>query len=163
MVDRLIEWVVDDLTWGGVVFAGSVFVATLIGSLLVVGIVLVKIPPTYFQDSHSRDVWVDRHPLLRLAARIGRNVLGVLLIVVGIILALPGVPGQGLLTVLIGLVLVDLPGKRRLERRIVGRPRVLRAINRLRKRFKRAPLVLGRKRGEALTRVTSTPVGGATS
>ena len=59
-----------------------------------------------------------------------------LMVVVGMILALPGVPGQGLLTILIGLMLLDLPGKRRLERKIVGRPRILRTINRLRKRFR---------------------------
>jgi hypothetical protein len=40
----------------------------------------------------------------------------------GIILALPGVPGQGILTVLIGVMLLEFPGKRRLERAIVGRP-----------------------------------------
>ena len=159
MIDRLIQWTIEDLAWGGVVFAASMFVATIIGSLLIVGCFLVQIPPMYFQDSHSRDFWVNRHPLLRLTARISKNVLGALLIVVGLILALPGVPGQGLLTVLIGLVLVDVPGKRRLERRIVGRPKVLRTINRLRKRFGRAPLVLGSRRGKAVTKATSTPAG----
>jgi UPF0716 family protein affecting phage T7 exclusion len=75
---------------------------------------------------------VDRHAALRLTARVGKNVLGVLLDVVGIVLVLPGVPGQGMLTILIGLMLLDVPGKRRLERRIVGRRRILKAINRLR-------------------------------
>jgi hypothetical protein len=126
-----------------------VFVTTLIGSLLIAGYFLVQISPTYFQDSHSREFWVDRHRLLRLPARISKNILGTLLVVLGIILALAGVPGQGLLTVLIGLVLLDLPGKRPLERQIVGRPRVLRAINRLRKRFGRAPLALGSRRGRS--------------
>jgi hypothetical protein len=126
-----------------------VFVTTLSGSLLIAGYVLVQISPMYFQDSHSREFWVNRHRLLRLPARISKNILGALLAVLGIILALPGVPGQGLLTVLIGLVLLDLPGKRRLERQIVSRPRVLRAINRLRKRFGQAPLVLGSRRGRS--------------
>jgi hypothetical protein len=150
MIDRLIWWVIEDLTWGAVFFATSLFVATLIGSLLVVAFLLVKLPATYFQDSHSRDFWVDRHPMLRLTARSGKNVLGVILILVGSMLMLPGVPGQGMLTILIGLMLIDLPGKRRLERRIVGRPRILRALNRLRKRFGIPPLVLGSSRGEVL-------------
>jgi hypothetical protein len=147
MIGRVIQWIVEDLSWGGVLFAAFVFVTTLSGSLLIAGYFLVQISPMYFQDSHSREFWVNRHRLLRLPARISKNILGALLVVLGIILALPGVPGQGLLTVLIGLVLLDLPGKRRLERRIVGRPGVLRAINRLRKRFGRAPLVLGSRRG----------------
>lgn len=148
MTDRIIRWLIEDLTWGGVLFGASLFVVTIIGSLLTVGFLLVKLPATYFQEFHSRDIWVDRHPVLRLMARGGKNVLGVILLVVGMILALPGVPGQGLLTIVIGLMLLDLPGKRRLERRIVGRPRILRTINRLRKRFGSPPLVLGGRRGE---------------
>jgi len=150
MVDRLILWIIDHLTWGGVVLAASLFAATLVGSLLIIGFFLIRLPATYFQDFHSRDFWVERHPVLRRAASSGKNVLGVILVIVGSILTLPGVPGQGMLTILIGLVLIDLPGKRRLERKLVGRPRILRAINRLRKRFGNPPLVLGRRRGEVL-------------
>jgi hypothetical protein len=58
-------------------------------------------------------------------------VLGLLMLVL---------PGQGLLTLLAGLLLLDLPGKRRLERRIIGSPRVLGVVNALRKRWKRPPL-----------------------
>jgi hypothetical protein len=159
MIDRLIRWIIEDLTWGGVFFAASLFAATLIGSLLVVGFFLIRLPATYFQDFHSRDFWVDRHPVLRLTARSGKNILGVIFIVVGSILTLPGVPGQGMLTILIGLVLIDLPGKRRLERKLVGRPRILRAINRLRKRFGSPPLVLGRRRGEVLRKGLSSGSG----
>jgi hypothetical protein len=72
----------------------------------------------------------------------GKNVLGVILVIVGIILSLPGVPGQGLLTILLGLMLLDLPGKRRLEQRLVRRPSLLRVINGLRVRYGRAPLIL---------------------
>lgn len=143
VIDRLIEWVIEDLTWGGVFFAASLVIATVIGNVLVVGFLLVKLPPTYFQDVHSRDFWVGRPPFLRLTARIGKNVLGAGLVAVGIILALPGVPGPGLLTILLGLILLDLPGKRGLERKIVGRPGILHAINRLRQRFGSPPLVLG--------------------
>jgi hypothetical protein len=158
MIDRIVAWVLEDLTWGGVFFGASLFLATLVGSLLVVGVLLVKLPVTYFQDFHSRDFWVDRHPALRLTARIGKNVLGAILVVVGIVLMLPGVPGQGMLTILIGLMLLDVPGKRRLERRIVGRRRILKAINRLRKRFGRPPLVLGGRRGALLRKRLSGSV-----
>jgi hypothetical protein len=91
MIERIIHWVIEDLTWGGVLFGASLFLATIIGSILVVGVLLVKLPTTYFQDFHSRDFWVDRHPVLRLTARGGKNVLGATLV----ILALPGVPRPG--------------------------------------------------------------------
>ncbi|MGH7314389.1 MAG: hypothetical protein ACREJV_14525 [Candidatus Rokuibacteriota bacterium] len=160
MTDRIINWLIKDLTWGGVFVGATLFLVTTIGSLLLVGFLLVKLPATYFQEFHSRDVWVDRHPVLRLTARSGKNVLGAILVVVGTIMALPGAPGQGLLTILVGLMLLDLPGKRRLERRILGRPRLLRAINRLRKRFGSPPLVLGSRRGEVRRKRLSHSVSG---
>jgi hypothetical protein len=66
--------------------------------------------------------------------------LGLVLIVIGTILALPGIPGQGLLTVLIGIMLLTCPGKRTWERKLLRLPHVLTAINRLRKRFGKPPL-----------------------
>jgi hypothetical protein len=160
MTDRLIHWLIEELTWGGVAVGVSLFLLTIIGSLLVMGFLFVKLPATYFQEFHSRDVWVDRHPVLRLTAWSGKNLLGAILVVVGTIMALPGVPGQGLLTILIGLMLLDLPGKRRLERRIIGRPRLLRAISRLRKRFGSPPLVLGSRRGEVRRKHLSRSISG---
>lgn len=135
----------------------GLFLLGLAGSLLVVGFLFVKLPATYFQDYHSRDIWVDRHPALRVTARIAKNVLGVMLVIAGLILTLPGIPGQGVLTILIGVMLLDLPGKRRLERRIVGRPRILRSINRLRMRYGKPPLVLGHRRGAIQQGSLGTP------
>jgi hypothetical protein len=65
-----------------------------------------------------------------------------MLVTLGVVLSLPGVPGQGLLTILIGVMLVDLPGKRRFERWLLGRPHVLAGVNRLRARFRQPPIVL---------------------
>jgi UPF0716 family protein affecting phage T7 exclusion len=73
--------------------------------------------------------------MLALAAK---NVLGVILLIAGAIMLLT--PGQGIITMLIGLALIDVPGKRALETWIVGRPRVLAAINRLRARYGHPPL-----------------------
>jgi hypothetical protein len=64
----------------------------------------------------------------------------VVLILLGLVMALPGIPGQGFLTMIVGLTMLDFPGKRGLERRLIARPRILRTINRLRARFNRAPL-----------------------
>lgn len=67
-----------------------------------------------------------------------RNLLGVVLLAAGV--AMLVLPGQGVLTILGGIVLLDFRGKAELERRILGRPKVLRAINRLRERRGRPPL-----------------------
>ncbi len=49
-------------------------------------------------------------------------------------------PGQGVLTILIGLMLLNFPGKRGLERRIVGRPIILKLLNRMRVKRDLPPL-----------------------
>ncbi len=69
-----------------------------------------------------------------------RNLLGVLLFVAGV--ALLFLPGQGLLTMLIGLLIVDLPGKRALELRLVRKPTILNELNRLRARHGRPPFLV---------------------
>ena len=72
-----------------------------------------------------------------------KNLLGVVLILIGVILSVPGLPGQGLLTVLAGVFLLDFPGKRGFLYKLVGRPLLLHPINRLRTKFSRPPLVVG--------------------
>jgi hypothetical protein len=63
-------------------------------------------------------------------------------VALGIVLSLPGVPGQGLLTILLGIMIMDFPGKDRLEQKLLSRPSIVNAINRLRARFDKPPLVL---------------------
>ena len=50
-----IPW--STLVWGAILFFGSV-----VASMLVIGVLLVKLPATFFLDSHSREFWEDRHP-----------------------------------------------------------------------------------------------------
>ncbi len=142
-----VEWLLailqsTNLTWSDILWGVGLFVVTFSVSLALVAFILVRLPATYFLDSHCRDLWIDQHPVIRWLAIIGKNLLGVLLVVVGVATSLPGVPGQGILTILIGIILLDFPGKRRLERKLVARPRILRTINSLRARFGRPPLIL---------------------
>ena len=53
-----------------------------------------------------------------------------------------GVPGQGILTILLGLIMLDIPGKQALEAWIIQQPKVLAAVNRLRAKYNRSPLVV---------------------
>lgn len=136
-----VNWL-PELSWTGLLLTIGLFAATFLVSLLVIGALLVRLPATFFLDSHPRQLWPNRHPVLRWSAKIVKNLLGIALIVLGAVLSLPGVPGQGLLTILVGLILLDFPGKRRLERAILRRPAVLRRVNRLRARFARPALIV---------------------
>jgi|SRR5918911_41651 hypothetical protein len=132
----------DSLTWQRVLVGAAISIATFVASLVMVSFLLVKLPADFFHPSHDRDFLVGRHTAIRLAGMIIKNLLGMFLVVLGIIMSLPGVPGQGVLTILIGIILLDFPGKHALERKIVSRPKVLYTINRLRKRFDKPPLIL---------------------
>jgi hypothetical protein len=103
---------------------------------------MVRIPADYFQKDRPRDLWSDRHPAVRFLGLFAKNVLGVLLVALGILMSIPGVPGQGILTILLGVMLLDFPGKSNLEHKLVSRPPVLKAINKLRHRFDKPSLVL---------------------
>jgi hypothetical protein len=118
------------------------FVLTFAGSIGLVSFMLVRLPATYFHSSHDRDFWVERHKAIRWSGLVMKNTLGVVLVLLGIVMSLPGVPGQGILTILLGLMLLDLPGKRRWEQKLVKRPKVLQTINQLRGKFGKPPLVL---------------------
>ena len=108
----------------------------------VVSAVLIRLPATYFCGSRPEGFWSNAHPIVRWAGLIIKNIVGLGVVLVGILLTLPGVPGPGLLTVLLGIMLMDFPGKRRLECWLIGRPKVLATVNRLRQQFNRAPFVL---------------------
>lgn len=107
---------------GWIVFAIAISAVTLVIARQFV----VHLPADHFSGDHRRQV-----PRARLLAqRIG----GVLLVALGAVLALPGVPGQGLLMVLIGLILLDVPPLRRLELRLLRLPLVNQAVNGMRVR-----------------------------
>jgi len=127
---------------GDLLVAALIFLITFAGSLGVISLILVKIPSDYFRESHSRDFASHHGPVFRWATKIGKNLLGAILVLLGIVMSLPGVPGQGVLTILLGIMLLDLPGKRRLEQKILKQPKVLEKINSLRKKFSKPPLLL---------------------
>jgi hypothetical protein len=109
-------------------------------SVVVVGLVLSRLPADYFVNPDARRP-MDRHPVLKVLLILGRNLLGYILIGLGVILSLPGVPGQGLLTILMGVMLIDFPGKHRAERWLLTRRSVLTGVNRFRSRLGRPPLL----------------------
>jgi len=141
MIDRLTNiW--QSLTWGGIALGVGLFLGSLLISFLAIGIVMVKIPANYFSSHYKQDFLPGSHWTVRWGAVIAKNIFGLCLIVLGILLSLPGVPGQGILTILLGLIMIDIPGKRPLEARIIKRPAVLAAVNNLRARYAKPPLEL---------------------
>ncbi len=134
------QW--TDLSWQSVGIGVVLFLISFTVSFAAIGIVMVKIPENYFSSHYKRDFLPDSPWLVRWGAVILKNIFGVFLIALGIVLSLPGVPGQGILTILLGLIMIDIPGKRPIEARIIQRPTVLAAINKLRAKYDKPPLIL---------------------
>jgi archaellum biogenesis protein FlaJ (TadC family) len=112
-------------------------------SLAVVPFLLIRIPSDYFSHKkRQRPLVKNNNPFVRGVFIVGKNVVGYMLIVLGITMLF--MPGQGLLTVLLGIILIDFPGKYRFERWLVLRKHVLRSINWLRIRANAEPLVVDR-------------------
>jgi hypothetical protein len=132
----------ESLTLGRVLIGVGLFLFSLTISFVSIAIVLVKIPANYFSSHYKQDFLPDSSWAVRWGAVILKNILGVMLVILGLLLSLPGVPGQGLLTILLGLIMIDIPGKRPLEARIIKRPTILAAANKLRARYNKEPLVL---------------------
>ena len=134
--------VVGSITWQSVLVGVLLFLVTFAISLAIVSFIMVNIPSDFFRKDRPRELWSDRHPAVRFLGVFAKNLLGLVLVVLGIVMSIPGVPGQGILTILLGIMLLDFPGKRALEHRLVSKPPVLKAINKLRHRFGKDRLVL---------------------
>lgn len=138
-------WLADiweSLTFGQIALGTGLFLASLVISVGGTALVLVKVPPDYFSLTHPREFLPGRPRHLRWGAIAAKNILGLVLVIIGILLSLPGIPGQGILTILMGLIMLDIPGKRPLEARIIRRPAILGLVNRLRFRYGKPPLQL---------------------
>ena len=125
----------------GVLIGLGVFsVVTFVASLVGVPFFLSRLPADYFTQRERVELGIpEQSPgALRLFLRVLKNLLGVLLLLLGVLMLV--LPGQALLTLLVGAFLVDFPGKRKFERWVIARPWVLSTINRLRKRTGQPPL-----------------------
>ncbi len=137
MMDALLDWfdAHQAVAWGLV--GGSL--ATCVVTPLVAGWLVVRLPADYFTGEHrGKAGWWQRRPWLRPIVVVGKNLAGALLVLAGIVMLVA--PGQGLLTIVAGLLLVNFPGKYRLERWLATRKAVWRSINWLRQRMQREPL-----------------------
>lgn len=132
------EWITDNQTL--LIWIAGASITLFFGTLAAVPWILRSIPPDYF--THPRrppSRFADQHPVFRWTLRVLRTLLALVCIAAG--LAMLVLPGQGLLTILVGFLLLEFPGKYRLEKHLIGRPRVLRAVNAVRRKLGRGPMV----------------------
>jgi hypothetical protein len=123
--------------------ATVLLIAGTVLSFAIIFAVLIRLPADHFAPSRGQGGTNVRRGFLAWAGIVVKNLLGAAIVALGVILSVPGIPGQGLLTIFAGLLLLDFPGKHQLLVKILSRPAVLRSINRLRAKYGRLPLVIG--------------------
>ena len=122
----------ETLTW---ISIGS-GVCLLLG-LIAVPWIVARLPQDTFSNLRRRG-WLDQQPAaIRLPLRVFKNVLALLLVILGI--AMLVLPGQGILSILLGVMLGDFPGKLRLQQWILGRRKVMKSLNWLRRKLRKPP------------------------
>lgn len=122
------------LLWAVGIFSAVSFV----GSLIAIPIVVARLPEDHFVAQHQAADWVSSSFARRLWLVL-KNFLGVLLVAGGLLMIV--LPGQGVLTILLGVAVMDVPGKWKLMRALARRPQVMNALNWMRERADRPPML----------------------
>lgn len=138
-IEQTWEWIRERetlFTW-----VGSLSLLTLIVSAIFVPIFIRRMPSDYFLESDIKtEEYRQQHPGLRILFHLLKNLVGGILLLGGILMIVT--PGQGVLTMMIGLMLMDFPGKRTLEIRLVSLKPINKAINWIRAKADKPPLEL---------------------
>ena len=107
-------------------------VAAFVGTLIAIPAILIRLPPDYFKNHHHKSWFANHHPVIRTIGLTAKNIVGIIFLLAGI--AMLVLPGQGLLTMLLGILFIDFPGKHRLEQKLIQHPQILKAINAFREK-----------------------------
>ena len=125
-INSIIQWLSNNP--GVLVGLGisSIFIFLL--SIIGISWFVAQIPEDYFLSSTRKpSKWQEQKPILRLVVIFGKNIIGFSLIIGGLLMLV--LPGQGLLTIVTGLLLINYPGKYKLEQRLVAMPSIFKALN----------------------------------
>lgn len=139
-MDGLLSTVQQYVSTETLIWLTALSIVLFVGTLIAIPFILVRLSADYFDVRVPRPWMQNHHPVLRVAGHIVKNVLGAVFVFAGLLMLF--LPGQGVLTMLIGISMLDFPGKRKIEAKLIGQPTVLGVINNMRKKCGKPPLVL---------------------
>jgi len=139
-MDRLLSTVQQYVSTDTLVTLTVISLVFFVGSLVAIPYILVRIPADYFDVRVPRHWMQNHHPILRMMGHIVKNAIGAIFLFAGFLMLF--LPGQGILTMLIGVSMLDFPGKRKIEAKMIGQRTVLGVINGMREKFRKPPLIL---------------------
>lgn len=131
----LLDWV--KAHEGSLALMGLLSLGLFLISLLIFPLIIIYLPHDYFVRPTPAIMTLNP---LRLVLRVLKNVFGVFLLIAGVLMLF--LPGQGLLSIFLGISLINFPGKRALELRFLRLARVRRTIEWMRCKADRKPVIL---------------------
>ena len=137
--EKIISW--SSMNSDLLFLLGSLSIFILIISVFMMVLIISFLPEDYFKSENRNlisSVQNSRYPLLKLLVLITKNFFGVLLLLSGILMLV--LPGQGILTIITGLVFMDYPGKYKFERKLLRQKGVINSINWIRSRLSKQSL-----------------------
>lgn len=139
MLNEIMQWLTEHEQL--IAQIGNVSFVVLAITVVALPVVVMKLPEDYFvNETREPASQTRKHPILWAVISFAKNVLGVFLILVGI--AMLVLPGQGTVTILIGLAISNFPGKYAIEQRIASQPAVGATLNKLRELTGTPPLLM---------------------
>lgn len=110
----------------------SISILTFVGSLVLIPLVIINLSPEYFSEKrHS--MYNYKHPIIKYIVLISKNIVGYILLIFGFIMLF--IPGQGVLSITLGILLINFPGKKRFEYKLFTNKRISKIINTIRRKF----------------------------
>ncbi|MCK5834195.1 MAG: hypothetical protein KAG98_00505 [Lentisphaeria bacterium] len=122
---------------------GHIFTTIAIVSLYLLSIALVpwmviRLPSDYFlKEKRERHLSKGASPFIKSISFFLKNAVGWVLFLAGISMLF--LPGQGMLTIIAGVFLMDFPYKFKIEKKIITQPIILKMFNKIRRKAHKEP------------------------
>jgi len=116
---------------------GVISIIMFVGTVIAIPIILNRLPANYFQHDLEYKWMENYHPIFRNIGLVAKNTIGLIFLLAG--MAMLVLPGQGILTIIIGISLLDFPGKRRLEHKLLTQSMVFQVMNSIRAKCSKPP------------------------
>lgn len=118
---------------------GFISFLSFVASLLIFPWIIGRLKEDYFLQLHTHKKRKDEHPFMFLSLRLLRYLLGAILLMAGVLMLF--LPGQGLLTIILGLSLLDFPGKQKLIDWFLQKEFLQTALNWIREKEHKKPFL----------------------
>ncbi|WP_458777283.1 PGPGW domain-containing protein [Desulforhopalus sp. 52FAK] len=123
---------------GLLIWLPAISLLTFVLSLLLLPYMIRKIPSNYFLTLSSTPAKAIDYDIKFLFFFLLRNIFGCFLLLSGVIMLF--LPGQGLITIFVSLLLIDFPFKRRLITFLIVQKKIQNSINWIRKKTNKPPI-----------------------